>query len=44
LTELLRTAKAADWDGVLAIETDNDLKDPTEHTVKGVGFFRTNSK
>src|SRR4051812_19290413 len=36
LPELLQTLQEAKWDGVLAIETDNDLKDPTEHTEKAI--------
>ncbi|HEV8543723.1 MAG TPA: sugar phosphate isomerase/epimerase [Verrucomicrobiae bacterium] len=43
LPELLHALQEAKWDGVLAIETDNDLKDPTEHTEKAIEFFKANS-
>jgi sugar phosphate isomerase/epimerase len=44
LTELLSTLREAKWDGVIAIETDNNLKDPTEHTVKAIEFVQKNIK
>ena len=44
LKGLIKTLQAANWDGVLAIETDNDLKDPTEHTVKAIEFFKEAQK
>lgn len=44
LPKLLQTLDEAKWDGVLAIETDNNLKDPTEHTVKAIEFFKKNTK
>ena len=44
LPQLLSTLLEADWDGVIAIETDNDLKDPTEHTVKAIEFVKKNNK
>ena len=44
LPQLLHTLQEAKWDGVVAIETDNDLKDPTEHTVKAIEFFKKNTK
>jgi sugar phosphate isomerase/epimerase len=44
LAELIKTLQEAKWDGVLAIETDNDLKDPTEHTEKALEFFQKASK
>jgi sugar phosphate isomerase/epimerase len=44
LAALLKTVREAKWDGVLAIETDNDLKDPTEHTEKALEFVKNNSK
>ena len=44
LGELLTTLHDADYDGVIAIETDNNLKDPTEHTVKAIDFVKKNSK
>jgi sugar phosphate isomerase/epimerase len=42
LAELFKALKGAKWEGVLAIETDNDLKDPTEHTVKAIEFVEKN--
>lgn len=44
LAALLSTIQAAHWDGVVAIETDNNLKDPTEHTVKAIEFVEKNIK
>lgn len=44
LKELLKVVKEAKWDGVLAVETDNNLKDPTEHMTKAIEFFKENSK
>jgi sugar phosphate isomerase/epimerase len=44
LKELLKTVKAANWQGVFAVETDNNLKDPTEHMEKAAKFFDENSK
>ena len=44
LPELLTTLHDADYDGVIAIETDNNLKDPTEHTLKAIEFVKKNSK
>ena len=41
---LLKTLQETQWDGVVAIETDNDLKDPTEHTLKAIEFVRQHSK
>ncbi len=38
LTALLAALRKANWNGVVAIETDNNLKDPTEHTQKAVQF------
>jgi hypothetical protein len=29
---------------VIAIETDNNLKDPTEHTLKAIEFVKKNTK
>lgn len=43
LGEFLKTLEAARYDGVIAIETDNNLKDPTEHTVKALQFIRRHS-
>ena len=40
LPGLLKTLQEEKWDGVIAIETDKDLKDPTEHTTKAVEFVR----
>lgn len=44
LPQLLTTLHDADYDGVIAIETDNNLKDPTEHTLKAIEFVKKNSK
>jgi sugar phosphate isomerase/epimerase len=44
LPQLLTTLHDANWDGVIAIETDNNLKDPTEHTLKAIEFMKKNSK
>lgn len=44
LADLLSTIQNAHWDGVIAIETDNNLKDPTEHTVKAIEFVKKNTK
>jgi sugar phosphate isomerase/epimerase len=44
LGKLLEMLQDTKWDGVIAIETDNDLKDPTEHTVKALEFVKKNSK
>jgi L-ribulose-5-phosphate 3-epimerase len=40
LADLIKILQERKWDGVLAIETDNDLKDPTEHTEKAIEFFK----
>lgn len=42
LKSLLKACKDAHWDGVLAVETDKDLKDPTEHMEKAIEFFGAN--
>lgn len=44
LPELIKTLLDADWDGVMAIETDNNLKDPTEHTVKALEFLKKHNR
>jgi sugar phosphate isomerase/epimerase len=44
LKKLIHTLQDEKWDGVLAIETDNNLKDPTEHTVKAIEFFKAAQK
>ncbi len=44
LAKLLSTLQEAKWDGIIAIETDNDLKDPTEHTAKAIEFVQKNTK
>jgi len=44
LESLLSVLQERKWDGVMAIETDNDLKDPTEHTVKAIEFVQKNMK
>jgi sugar phosphate isomerase/epimerase len=40
LGKLLEAVQKAHYDGVVAIETDNDLKDPTEHTLKALEFIK----
>jgi L-ribulose-5-phosphate 3-epimerase len=42
LADLLRALKAAKYDGIVAIETDKDLKDPTEHVTKAIEFVEKN--
>jgi sugar phosphate isomerase/epimerase len=44
LPQLLSTLQETNWEGVIAIETDNNLKDPTEHTMKAIEFVKKNSK
>jgi sugar phosphate isomerase/epimerase len=44
LANLLKTLQETKWDGVVAIETDNNLKDPTEHVTKAIEFFKANTK
>jgi sugar phosphate isomerase/epimerase len=44
LPELLSTLQEEKWNGVIAIETDNNLKDPTEHTLKAIEFVKKNTK
>lgn len=44
LANLLKVLQEDKWDGVIAIETDNNLKDPTEHTLKAIEFVRQNTK
>jgi sugar phosphate isomerase/epimerase len=44
LGRLLTTLQDGKWDGVIAIETDNNLKDPTEHTLKAIEFVQKHSK
>lgn len=44
LKTLLQTLKEAKFEGVLAVETDNDLKDPTEHMEKAMEFFKANAQ
>lgn len=40
--ELFKALKDAKYEGVLAIETDNNLKDPTEHVTKAIKYFNDN--
>jgi sugar phosphate isomerase/epimerase len=40
--DFFKALKEAKYDGVLAIETDNDLKDPTEHVTKAIRYFKDN--
>ncbi|MDB6040713.1 MAG: iolE 2 [Verrucomicrobiales bacterium] len=42
LKELFKVLKETHYDGILAIETDNDLKDPTEHIEKALAFVEAN--
>lgn len=42
LKEFFKTLKDARYTGVLAIETDNNLKDPTEHVTKALKFYADN--
>jgi len=42
LKEFFKVLKETHYDGVLAIETDNDLKDPTEHIEKALAFVQAN--
>ncbi len=42
LKEFFKALKQTNYDGVLAVETDNDLKDPTEHMVKALEFVEQN--
>lgn len=44
LGKLLEVVQKAHYDGVVAIETDNNLKDPTEHTVKALEFIKKHSQ
>lgn len=39
---LLKALEEAKWNGVIAIETDNNLKDPTEHVSKALKFVEEN--
>jgi len=42
LPELLKALKEAKYEGVIAVETDNNLKDPTEHMTKALEFVKSN--
>lgn len=44
LPALLKTLKESNYDGIVSIETDNNLKDPTEHMAKAIEFFKANTK
>ena len=44
IAALLKTLKESNFDGVIAIETDSNLKDPTEHVTKAIDFFKSNTK
>lgn len=44
LAALLKTLKESNFEGVIAIETDSNLKDPTEHVTKAIQFFNTHAK
>jgi sugar phosphate isomerase/epimerase len=43
LKELFKVLKEAKWDGIMAVETDNNLKDPTEHMTKAIEFVKANA-
>jgi L-ribulose-5-phosphate 3-epimerase len=40
LPALFKVLKDAKYDGVMAVETDNNLKDPTEHMTKAAEFVK----
>jgi L-ribulose-5-phosphate 3-epimerase len=42
LKDLFKALKDDKYEGVLAIETDNNLKDPTEHVTKAIRYFSEN--
>ena len=42
LRPFLKALEEAHYNGVVAVETDNDLKDPTEHMVKALKFIEEN--
>ena len=42
LKGLFKALKQAKWDGILAVETDNSLKDPSEHMDKAMKFVEEN--
>ncbi len=42
LKGLFRELKAENWPGVLALETDQDLKDPTQYVLQAVNFVKRN--
>jgi sugar phosphate isomerase/epimerase len=42
LKALLKTCKEANYQGVFAVETDNNYKDPTEYMEKAIEFFNAN--
>lgn len=44
LVALLKALKEANYDGIISVETDNSLKDPTEHMAKAIEFFKANTK
>ncbi len=43
LKALFKVLKEANWQGVMAVETDSNLKDPTEHMVKALEFVKANA-
>ena len=43
LAALFKVLKEAKYDGVMAVETDNNLKDPTEHMTKAAEFVKANA-
>ncbi len=42
LKGLFRELKAENWPGVLALETDQDLKDPTEYVLQAMKYVKEN--
>ena len=44
LKGLFKELKAAKWDGILALETDQDLKDPTDYVLGAMKFVRDNQQ
>jgi sugar phosphate isomerase/epimerase len=43
LPTLFKTLSEAHFDGIMAVETDNNLKDPTEHMTKAIEYVKANA-
>jgi len=43
LPMLFKALKDANYQGVMAVETDNNLKDPTEHMTKAIEYTKANA-